>query len=263
MKVFGVRNIHLGSRIFHNTARYQGGKGINWTFGRFMSTTVIDTVDTDTDILALLKDIKLFPWRETTTTFEPLKELWRSASMVQVGLLISFLQIGGDSFMKMSDLSTGSKIAFQGATQGIFEHKLMILHRKQLSSKTEKEKECEPAPLLTDMFSPDLKKFYQYAIEQHCVQNKKVCYYNLEEILKVSVRDMQWYVGAPNNVTGLGTTSILPGLNYFNIHNIVKSIGPMASFSDYMKTLERYVNTEKCILRVTVDVECKGKYCRV
>jgi hypothetical protein len=263
---------HLGYAALPERCIYRGNISRR-TF--CVSAAVVDVVDTKADILARVKGIGCFPWREAQP--ERTSLLWRLLSVGNVGFALSMFNIFGLSIADPAETFEGSKQAFRSATEGIFMHHLMQIHKTQLVSSgakpivpeaTENSK-IEPPLRLQDLFAPDLATFYQYAIEQHCLKANRLCNYSLESVDAVRVRDIQWYFGAPKQTEGIQTnTLIFPGYNIFRLNEAAKdalrSAQQMESSEASRRYLEKYIDTRKILIRFSLELHCTGKlHCRL
>lgn len=232
-----------------------------------VSTTIPGTVgltSTKEDILTRLTSIGWFPWRQSPQ--EETLPTWRWLSMLDVSLALALRKTLEKPSISFPDVIHGSKAAFECATDGIFMHHLMQLHKQQLISAGKKpavvnstdNAPIEPPMRLQDMFAPDLASFYQYAIEQHCLKANRMCNYSLESINSVRIHDLQWYNGAPKMNEGIQAVKLFPGYNIFRLAGAAKD-----AISDLKPEntshLDKYIDVRKVLLRISVDVECIGE----
>lgn len=165
-------------------------------------------------------------------------------------------------FMKFSDVSPGAIAAFHSATDSIFMHHLMQLHKSQLIHNSTESSKIEPPARLQELFAPDLAAFYQYAVEQHCLKAKRLCHYALENVTSAKIRDIQWYGGAPLCNEGIETGWIVPGINIFKLTGTLRDNAPLQKFNtigDYANYVRQYIDTNKVLVRISVEVECRGE----
>mmetsp|Transcript_59137 Transcript_59137/g.116312 ORF Transcript_59137/g.116312 Transcript_59137/m.116312 type:complete len:311 (-) Transcript_59137:110-1042(-) len=210
-------------------------------------TTGVDSVIRRRADLSSLWDYRLFPWRETL----PGNRM----------MLSPFFNIFG------VDLNEPSQKAFQCAVDGIFNHHLMVKHRDQVSSMNpttstpSSQEPPENVPNLTEIFHPDLATFFKYAVEQHCLKSKHICTFELQEINGTQLRDVQFFGGAPRGNRKLDSLSLSFSAGFFQAfvpHEVemLRGLSSAETVKELLKNQAKYVDLEKFLLRICVDVEC-------
>jgi hypothetical protein len=211
------------------------------------------------DVETRVKNLRgFFPWKPSGSSTHP-----RRPSIASI-LYLKFVEAGrSPPFLSRAEFIPANKVAFQAATESIFTHPLMRHHKKYVASKNPNCTDIDikgldgELPLkMPEIFAPDLAAFYQYAIEQHCLNHTHVCTYSLKDISKVSLTDMQWYMGAPVTAN-LSTGSPLRGLNVFIVPEAFAGTG--VTFGNMLNKVFERVDMSRYLLRLSVEIECEGR----
>jgi hypothetical protein len=156
----------------------------------------------------------LFPWREKQAvpvhfTSNPFQFIWRWVCNTNIMVSLNAFSSNGERLVHLRDIAKGSKLAFESAVEGVFQHRLMQAHSDTVhavgssstsssvssvgssaSSGSAAEAEATKAdavekveaPELHAILGKDLADFYQQAVKQHCRCRQRALTYRLQQV---------------------------------------------------------------------------------
>jgi hypothetical protein len=200
--------------------------------------------------------LKLFPW---IPSVEPsVFPRWPSLFSM---LFLKYVQRGGRTIIS-EDIVPAFKVAFQAATDAIFTHPLMEDHKRRVAAAYPNytsgisKVNMEPPLKMSDIFAPDLAKFFERTIDAHRENPSLTCTYSLKSIKRATVSDIDWYMGTPR-VPKLVTVSPWRGYHIFAVPEGNAEVPPEPDV--LFKLARERIDVNKYLLRLTVEVECEGK----
>ena len=211
-----------------------------------------------------VSEVKLFPWIQKENSQNLFQYLRNKFRLMRAKATFHIYTFGADH-AEIDNIESGSKIALQCATAGIFGHELMKDHYFGVISKYKPTIHsslndvsfwAEAVPDLSDIFEEKLKDFYMYAIQKHCMEADRLLTYQLLEITEASGVDLAIMdkIKRGEHVPKYHSLISFWGLN--TLFNECDIQGSLLSYHEKAKEIAK--SQKDSSVRISVDVNCTG-----